>query len=122
MYMYIAHTNVRSPCDPFHHLTNVVTKYISGDDDYFSSDLPDERLKTTFGRIDKPIMFLPCEKDELVPPSVDRSGILARWTASCPPGLVSPLSGFVPGANHIVSSPDAWAWIAERVVGFLGAL
>ena len=67
-------------------------------------------------------MFLPCEKDELVPPSVDRPGILARWVASCPSGLASPLSGFVPGANHIVSSPDAWAWIAERVVEFLGGL
>lgn len=93
-----------------------------GDDDFFSSDLPDDQLKTTFGRIDRPIMFLPCENDELVPPSVDRPAILGRWIRSCPSGLVSPLSGFVPGANHIVSSPDAWAWVAERVVRFLESL
>lgn len=67
-------------------------------------------------------MFLPCDKDELVPPSVDRPGLLGRWVESCPPGLASPLSCFVPGANHIVSSPDAWAWIAGRVVRFLEAL
>lgn len=93
-----------------------------GDDDYFSSDLPDERLKATFGRLDKPIMFLQCEKDELVPPSVDRPALLSRWMKICPAGLASPLSGFVPGANHIVASPDAWFWIAERVVGFLEGL
>ncbi|KAK0638504.1 hypothetical protein B0T16DRAFT_338188 [Cercophora newfieldiana] len=93
-----------------------------GDDDFFSSDLPDERLATTFGRVDKPIMFLPCGEDELVPPNVDRSGLLSRWVTMCPTGLASPLSDFVPGANHIVSSPDAWAWIAKKVVGFLEAL
>ncbi|KAK0614498.1 hypothetical protein B0T14DRAFT_528602 [Immersiella caudata] len=93
-----------------------------GDDDFFSSDLSDDQLKGTFGRVDKPILFLPCEKDELVPPSVDRPTLLDRWTGFCPPGLASPLSGFVPGANHVVSDPDAWTYIADKVVGFLEGL
>ena len=93
-----------------------------GDDDYFSSDLDDERLKATFGKVDKPILFLPCEKDELVPPSVDRPAILHRRMAACPAGMASGLSDFVPGANHIVASPDSWVWIAEKVVSFLESL
>jgi hypothetical protein len=93
-----------------------------GDEDFFSSDLGDDRLKEIFGRVDKPILFLPCEKDELVPPSVDRPALLDRWIEACPSGLASSLSVFVPGANHVVSDPGAWEYIAEKVVGFLGGL
>ena len=100
----------------------LLTAESRGDDDYFSSDLDDEWLKATFGRVDKPILLLPCGEDELVPPSVDRPGLLRRWVEACPEGLASPLSGFVPGANHVVSSPDAWVWIAESVVRFLKGL
>jgi hypothetical protein len=84
--------------------------------------LSDERLQKTFGKVDKPIMFLPCEKDELVPPTVDRPALLERWMSTCPQGIASPLSGFVPGANHIVASQDAWMWIAKRIVLFLERL
>jgi hypothetical protein len=93
-----------------------------GDDDYFSSDLSDERISTTFGRIDKPVMFLPCGDDQMVPPSVDREELLARWIGACAPGLASKLSGFVPGADHIVSKPEAWKWLADTVVKFLETL
>ncbi|KAK4442722.1 hypothetical protein QBC34DRAFT_338106 [Podospora aff. communis PSN243] len=89
-----------------------------GDDDFFSSDLSDDRLKEIFGRVDRPILFLPCEKDELVPPTVDRLQLLSRWTRSCPEGMASSLSGFVPGANHVVYDPDAWEYIAQKLDGF----
>lgn len=93
-----------------------------GDDDFFSSDLPDEKLAEIFGGINKPALFLPCEKDELVPPSVDRAGLLSRWTGFCPPGLAVEESGFVPGADHVVSGSESWVWISDAVVKFLGNL
>jgi pimeloyl-ACP methyl ester carboxylesterase len=94
----------------------------SGDDDYFSSDLPDSTLAALFGRIDKPVLFLPAEEDEMVPPSVDREALLRRWMSFCKGELASDLSGFVPGADHVVSKPEAQKWIAKRVRGFLERL
>ncbi|OBW68532.1 MAG: Uncharacterized protein AUREO_013830 [Aureobasidium pullulans] len=37
-----------------------------GEDDYFSSDLPDSRLQSTFGKVDKPLLILYGEEDEWV--------------------------------------------------------
>ncbi|KAK4129731.1 DUF1749-domain-containing protein [Parathielavia appendiculata] len=91
----------------------------SGDDDYFSSDLPDSTLAAKFGRVDKPLLFLPAGDDEMVPPTVDRKALLGRWISACRPGVASELSGFIPEADHVVSRPEAQAWLAERVGGFL---
>ncbi|KAK4237132.1 hypothetical protein C8A03DRAFT_16300 [Achaetomium macrosporum] len=93
-----------------------------GDDDYFSSDLPDSTLTALFGRIDKPVLFLPAGEDEMVPPTVDRQGLLRRWMLFCKDGVASDLSGFVPGADHVVSKPEAQRWVAERVREFLERL
>jgi pimeloyl-ACP methyl ester carboxylesterase len=38
-----------------------------GEDDYFSSDLDDQTLAKTFGKIDKPLLILYGEEDEYVP-------------------------------------------------------
>ncbi|KAL2129040.1 hypothetical protein VTI74DRAFT_8314 [Chaetomium olivicolor] len=51
-----------------------------GDDDYFSSDLPDSTLAATFGQVDKPLLLLPAGEDEMVPPGVDKKALLGRWT------------------------------------------
>lgn len=94
----------------------------SGDDDYFSSDLPDARLAATFGRLDKPVLLMPAGEDEMVPPSVDRKALLARWMSFCRAGLASELSGLIPGADHVVSQPEAQQWVAERVGAFLESI
>ncbi|KAK3305927.1 uncharacterized protein B0T15DRAFT_214639 [Chaetomium strumarium] len=93
-----------------------------GDDDYFSSDLPDSTLAALFGRIDKPVLFLPAGEDEMVPPTVDREALLQRWLSFCKTGVTSDLSGFVPGADHVVSKHEAQKWVAERVRAFLERL
>ncbi|KXX74294.1 hypothetical protein MMYC01_208559 [Madurella mycetomatis] len=90
-----------------------------GDDDYFSSDLPESRLSATFGRIDKPVLITPAENDALVPPTVDKAELLGRWVSSCRPGIASNLSGIIPGADHSVSQPEAQKLLAERVRSFL---
>jgi hypothetical protein len=56
----------------------------------------------------------------MVPPSVDRQRLLGRWIAACKDGVANGLSGFVPGADHAVSSAEAQSWVAERVVAFFG--
>ncbi|OLN86907.1 UPF0613 protein PB24D3.06c 1 [Colletotrichum chlorophyti] len=93
-----------------------------GDDDYFSSDLDDVVVGERFGRVDKPILFLPGEQDELVPPFVDKKALLGRWIDACPEGTVSKLSGHVPGADHTVSRPESREWVGKTIEKFLGAL
>ncbi|KAL0943606.1 uncharacterized protein CTRU02_201493 [Colletotrichum truncatum] len=90
-----------------------------GDDDYFSSDLDDATIRTKFGGVDKPILLLPGENDELVLPSVDKKELLRRWAQACPEGTLSELSGHVPGADHTLSQPEAREWVAKTVGQFL---
>ncbi|KAK0746483.1 hypothetical protein B0T18DRAFT_153136 [Schizothecium vesticola] len=93
-----------------------------GDDDFFSSDLPDAHLATTFGRVDTPLLILPAGEDELVPATVDREELMGRWVAACREGVVSELSGFIPGAGHEVVDGKAREWLVERVMRFLKGL
>lgn len=93
-----------------------------GDDDYFSADLDDTTIGATFGRFDKPVLILPGEKDELVPPSVDRKGLLSRWIRACPAGLVSELSSFVPQGDHSISNPKAQTYVGDTIFQFIQAL
>ena len=93
-----------------------------GDDDYFSDDLDDARLAVTFGRINRPTLIMPSEDDEMMPPAFPKSALLRRWFRASPAGLVSELSGVVPGADHALSAVDSQRWFAERVVLFLRSL
>jgi hypothetical protein len=84
--------------------------------------LSDSTLAEKFGRVDKPLLILPAGDDEMVPPKVDRKGLLGRWCAACREGVASDLSGLIPGADHAVSNPEAQKWVAERVGEFLGRI
>lgn len=80
---------------------------VNGDDDYFSSDLSDERLEGTFGKINKPVLILYSGQDEYVPPHVDKQKLLDRWLSFIPHGMASPECKVVPGATHrIVDGPS----------------
>lgn len=93
-----------------------------GDDDYFSSDLSDERVAAIWGRMKQPVLIVPSGEEEYVPKSVDVDGLVSRWKSFCPPGIASELSGLIPGANHRVDNAEGQAWLAERVSGFLAGL
>jgi hypothetical protein len=95
---------------------------VGGDDDFFSTDLGDDVLKETFGRLNTPTLILPSEKDEMVPESVDKEGLLRRWMEAVKDGVVSGFSGVNPGADHELSKVHMQEWFAERVVQFLGTL
>jgi pimeloyl-ACP methyl ester carboxylesterase len=100
-----------------------------GDDDYFSTDLSDEHFRTTFGRIPKttPICFLLGSEDPYVPTSIDKAGLLQRWTKIIREGggvVDDEDGGVVPGAHHnLDGDPEEVVQdLANRVCGFVKGL
>ncbi|KAL1882779.1 hypothetical protein VTK73DRAFT_904 [Phialemonium thermophilum] len=92
---------------------------IGGDDDYFSSDLPDEALAASWGRLQQPVLVVPSGSEEYAPEGVDMARLVQRWATFCRPGVMSSLSGLIPGANHRVDPQESQDWLADRVVRFL---
>ncbi|KXX79549.1 hypothetical protein MMYC01_203134 [Madurella mycetomatis] len=95
---------------------------VGGDDDYFSSDLPDQKVADIWGKLEQPVLILPSEKDEWVSKEIDVFGLVNRWKSFCRPGIASELSGLIPAANHRVDDAAAQKWLAERVAGFLAEI
>lgn len=93
-----------------------------GDDDYFSSDLSDDRLAAIWGSLEQPVLILPSEKDEWVPADVDVGAMVNRWKSFCKPGIASELSGLTPGANHRVEDAAGQEWLIDRVARFLAEI
>lgn len=93
-----------------------------GDDDYFSDDLEDVILATTFGQINRPTLIIPSENDEMMPSMFPKRSLLSKWIQAAPDGLVSQLSDIVPAADHTLSADVSRRWFTERVVQFLGSL
>lgn len=98
-----------------------------GADDFFSSDLADTDLATTFGRIRhaRKLLVLYSGSDEFVPESVDKVELVSRFEAATGKEVWSEYSGIVPGATHFVGSeslPEALPNLIGRVSLFLQAL
>ena len=104
------------------------------EDDLFSSDLTDERLKQTFGMVGargllkKSLLVVPGGADEYVPDWVDKEKLLKRWetvTKEHTAGNVriwDENSGLVPGAHHSPSGEsqaEPRKDLASRIVRFL---
>ena len=92
---------------------------VGGDDDYFSTDLSDERLKATFGQLSKPTLILHSANDQHVSAKVDKVALVKKWSSFSTNGAISPLSGVIPGANHEVLQSEARLWLAQTVAKFL---
>ncbi|KXJ97445.1 hypothetical protein Micbo1qcDRAFT_7879 [Microdochium bolleyi] len=90
-----------------------------GADNYFDPDLPEDTEKRYWSGVDKPVLILHSAEDEFVPKSLDKEGLVKRWTTHCRPGLASELSGTIPGANHRVASAEAEQWFVKAVATFL---
>lgn len=103
----------------------------AGEDDYFSSDLSDERLEATFsklgtkaGRGGLRIAFLYSGEDQYVPEGVDKRGLVERWCGFVRKGgggvVVDEGSGVVDAASHtLVEGGKGLEDLVGRVVGFL---
>lgn len=101
----------------------------AGEDDYFSSDLADERLEKTFGALRNAgmmrICFLFSGSDQYVPESVDKVGMVERWHEYVRKGggVVDEGSGVVDGATHtLMEGGKGLEDLVKRVVGFLERL
>ncbi|RYN42628.1 hypothetical protein AA0113_g6679 [Alternaria arborescens] len=110
-------------------ITSPVTAYrwyslasVGGDDDFFSSDLPTSALQFTFGRLDKPMLILMSEKDEMVPLTVDKELLLGRWVKAIPEGLASEQSQIITTADHELSEERVARYFVGLVVEFLKEL
>ncbi|KAL2008043.1 hypothetical protein VTN00DRAFT_8025 [Thermoascus crustaceus] len=105
------------------------------EDDLFSSDLTDKRLRDTFGMIvprgllKTKLLVLYSGKDEFAPEWVDKEKLLQRWKLAADGAgkhiWDSTYSGVVPGATHALSGDDeneARRDLASRVTGYLKSI
>jgi hypothetical protein len=97
-----------------------------GDDDYFSSDLSDSTLESTFGKFPKetPLCLLLGELDPYVPNTVSKAGLLERWTKIVQKGggvVDEEHGGIIKDAHHNLNDDpeDAVRDLVKRVVGFV---
>ncbi len=100
-----------------------------GADDYFSSDLSDDRLRNTFGKLpaSTPLLILYGGADESVPDFVDKRRLVQKWMhiTESGGGSVDGLNGgIVEGASHNLNaqSPEIVQDLVTRVTGFVGRL
>ncbi|KAF2462187.1 hypothetical protein BDY21DRAFT_330690 [Lineolata rhizophorae] len=101
----------------------------TGDDDYFSSDLPEQQLQRTFGRLGRvapetPVMLLYGERDQYVPGWVDKEALVRKWAGIIKQGgaaLDDTNGGIVPGASHNLRGDPEHVLrdLFSRVNGFL---
>jgi hypothetical protein len=100
------------------------------EDDLFSSDLSDERLKQTFGLIAtqgimrSKIMVLYSGEDEYCPKWVDKEKLLQRWKAATEAGGAfwdAENSAIIAGASHNVKSIGQTE-LVERVLRYVQSL
>lgn len=101
----------------------------TGADDYFSSDLPDERLKSTFGKLppSTPLLILYSGSDKSVPAAVNKDELVFRWIKAVQEGggQVDRVNGsIVPDASHNLNgNPEPVVQdLVMRVLGFVGRL
>lgn len=93
------------------------------DDDYFSSYLNEDDYKHTFAKVKLPLLVLVGEKDEFIPPLVDRNALIEDWKKATQEHVWSSLSKIVKGADHKGGGPlsedGAAEDIAKTVVEFI---
>lgn len=101
-----------------------------GADDFFSTDLPDEVLKSTFGRISLPtrVCIIYSGNDEYAPPGVDKLELITKWGDHVNMGggdFSSINSGVVEGASHSLREEGQEKAVEEcvgKVSGFINWL
>ncbi|KKK19945.1 hypothetical protein P175DRAFT_0195202 [Aspergillus ochraceoroseus IBT 24754] len=98
------------------------------EDDLFSSDLTDERLNETFGRVASrgllrsTLVVLYSGNDEYAPENLDKEALTQRWKRATDAGGVKKwddeASGVIPGASHNVKD-DGQDFLIDRVLNYL---
>lgn len=130
---YPANTPVS--CRRFLSLVSPESPQAPAEDDLFSSDLGDEQLAKTFGRVKErallryKLMVLMSGADQSVPDWVDKDGLLARWRNAADHNGADRIwderSGQIPGASHALSNDDQAeprAFLCRKVLAYLADL
>lgn len=100
----------------------------AGEDDYFSSDFNDERIKRTFGKLGSTgtrVSLLYGGNDQYVPEAVDKVGLLGKWVRHIREGggVVDEDAGIISGATHTLEEGgEPTEDLKRRVLGFLDRL
>jgi pimeloyl-ACP methyl ester carboxylesterase len=100
----------------------------NGDDDYFSSDLPEEKLRTTFGAFKKTaLLILFSGSDEHMAASIDKTALVKKWSGFVKDGggvVDEEHGGIVDNAHHNLNADDDQVVqdLVRRVRGFLGRI
>lgn len=100
----------------------------TGEDDYFSSDFDDERLKRTFGKAGATgtrLSLLYGGGDRFVPDAVDRVGLLGKWIRHIQEGggAVDEGAGVIKDATHTLKEGGKPTEdLIRRVLGFIDRL
>ncbi|KAE8353330.1 hypothetical protein BDV28DRAFT_133401 [Aspergillus coremiiformis] len=122
--------NTGISCRRFWSLASPESPERPAEDDLFSSDLGDGRLKETFGVVAErglvkgKLAALYSGNDEYALPSVDKEALLERWKEAANAGGMekwSEYSGVIPGASHNVNG-EGQDWLVERVSQYLDSL
>ncbi|KAL2868295.1 uncharacterized protein BJX67DRAFT_53127 [Aspergillus lucknowensis] len=100
------------------------------EDDLFSTDLTDERLDETFGRVAKSgllrrtLVVMYSGSDEYAPDGVDKEALMARWRRATNAGghtWDDEASGVIPGASHNVRN-EGQAWLIDHLINYLNRI
>ncbi|KAK4991494.1 hypothetical protein LTR66_006528 [Elasticomyces elasticus] len=98
----------------------------AGEDDYFSSDFDEARLKNTFGQLPSrtPLLILYSGSDEYVDSKIDKSALVGKWTKVAKEmgaQVDEETGGVVPGATHNLNKDpeEIVDDLCTRVVSFL---
>jgi len=119
-------SHFRVSCAPFHHshlpFSREPRLTSSGDDDYFSSDLPTtpdgiarHPLTESFGKLSAPALALFSEKDEFAH-IANPQELLDKWTSVANGKLTTTI---IKGANHAVEDPAHHPALTGEVVAWL---
>ncbi|KAI8348930.1 hypothetical protein B0O80DRAFT_501639 [Mortierella sp. GBAus27b] len=60
---------------------------VGGDDDMFSSDIPIEKMQALFGQIQTPLIWVHSDKDEYIPPHINKPQLALQLAAACPSSM-----------------------------------
>ena len=94
-----------------------------GSEDFFSSDLDDQTLAETFGKMptETPVLALFSGSDAFVAPDLDKEALLGRWKDAAGAKFAATL---VQGASHDLGgvAAEVMGDFVGKVKGFLGAV
>lgn len=87
-----------------------------GDDDVFSSDLPDDMIERLYKGMERPMAMLHSKDDECYGSSMDPMELMKRYQSFCP--AIKKL-GLLDNGGHSVTTKEGQGQLCEFVLEFI---